>query len=239
MTRAEAVSRVAVAIDISDKKAVVDLARSLAGHVGVAKIGLEAFTAHGPGLVAAIAELGLPVFLDLKLHDIPNTVERAARSCAGLGVRMLTVHAAGGEAMLRAAVAGATAGAAGTPPIVVAVTVLTSLDDDALTLLGIRGTTAETALAWAVLACKSGCGGIVCSAHEVASVRTRCGAEIAIVTPGIRPRGEALGDQRRVATPTQALAAGASLLVVGRPITGAIDPVAAADAIVDEIMQVG
>ena len=236
MTRTEAVGRLAVAIDVGDFKAALDLARSLAGHVGIAKIGLEAFTAHGPALVAAISELGLPVFLDLKLHDIPNTVERAAQSCAALGVRMLTVHAAGGEAMLRAAVAGAATGAAGNSPIVVAVTVLTSLDDAALAHLGFRGTAAETALAWTVLAREAGCGGIVCSAHEVAAVRSRCGTGLTIVTPGIRPHGEAQGDQRRVATPAQALTAGASLLVVGRPITGAADPVAAAEAIIDEIM---
>ena len=152
-------------------------------------------------------ELGMPVFLDLKLHDIPNTVERAARNAARLGVAMLTVHASGGEAMLRAAVAGAAS--AERPPAVLAVTVLTSLDDGALAALGIPGGAADRVAAWAALAQRCGCAGVVCSPHEAAMLRSALGPEFLLVTPGVRPAGESSGDQRRVATPREAVAAGA------------------------------
>jgi orotidine-5'-phosphate decarboxylase len=237
LTRAEAVHRLAVALDVSSRESALDLVRRLAGHVGVIKVGLEAFTAHGPVFVEEVRSAGLPVFLDLKLHDIPNTVERAARNCARLGVRLLTVHAGGGEAMLRAARAGAEAGtgAAAERPLVIAVTVLTSLDDVALATLDLPGGAAARALRWASLARDSGCDGAVCSPHEAAALRAATGPEFVLVTPGIRPVGEASGDQRRVATPAAAVAAGADLLVVGRPITSAADPPAAADAIVAEL----
>jgi orotidine-5'-phosphate decarboxylase len=201
--------------------------------VGVAKVGLEAFSAHGPALVGEVLAVGMPVFLDLKLHDIPNTVERAARNAARLGVAMLTVHASGGEAMLRAAVAGAAG--ADRPPAVLAVTVLTSLDDGALASLGIPGGAADRVAAWAVLAQRCGCAGVVCSPHEAAVLRSALGPEFLLVTPGVRPAGESSGDQRRVATPREAIDAGAHLLVVGRPITGAADPVVAAEAILAEM----
>lgn len=235
LTREEAVRRLAVALDASEREEILRLAGALRGRVGVAKVGLEAFTAHGPALVAAVRELGLPVFLDLKLHDIPNTVERAASNAARLGVAMLTVHASGGEAMLRAAVAGAAK--AQRPPAVLAVTVLTSLDDGALAELGIPGGASGRVAAWAALAQRCGCAGVVCSPQEAAGLRSALGPGFLLVTPGVRPSGESRGDQRRVATPREAIAAGADLLVVGRPITAAADPVAAAEAIVAEMVS--
>jgi orotidine-5'-phosphate decarboxylase len=235
LSRTEAIRRVAVALDSSEREEVLRLARALVGRVGVVKVGLEAFSANGPALVEEVGELGMPVFLDLKLHDIPNTVERAARNAARLGVAMLTVHASGGEAMLRAAVAGA-AGAE-RPPAVLAVTVLTSLDDAALADLGIPGGAAGRVTAWAALAQACGCAGVVCSPREVAALRSSLGPGFLLVTPGVRPAGESSADQRRVATPREAIAAGADLLVVGRPITAAPDPVAAAESIVAEMCR--
>jgi orotidine-5'-phosphate decarboxylase len=235
LSRAEAIRRVAVALDSSEREEVLRLARALLGRVGVAKVGLEAFTAHGPTLVAEVGELGMPVFLDLKLHDIPNTVERAARNAARLGVAMLTVHASGGEAMLRAAVAGAADVAR--PPAVLAVTVLTSLDDASLVSLGIPGGAAGRVAAWAALAQRCGCAGVVCSPREAAALRSSLGPGFLLVTPGVRPAGESSADQRRVATPREAIAAGADLLVVGRPITAAPDPVVAAELILAEMCR--
>jgi orotidine-5'-phosphate decarboxylase len=233
LTRVEAVRSLAVALDTSERDEVVRLARALYGRVGMAKIGLEAFTANGPALVTEVQGLGVDVFLDLKLHDIPNTVERAARSAARLGVAMLTVHASGGEAMVRAAVAGAAS--AGRTPTVLAVTVLTSLDDETLDGLGIRGSVASRVMAWAELARMCGCAGVVCSPREAAALRAAFGPGFLLVTPGVRPAGEGSADQRRVATPREAIASGANVLVVGRPITAAADPVAAAEAILSEI----
>jgi orotidine-5'-phosphate decarboxylase len=235
LSRAEAIRRVAVALDSSEREEVLRLARALVGRVGVAKVGLEAFSANGPALVAEVGKLGMPVFLDLKLHDIPNTVERAARNAARLGVAMLTVHASGGEAMLRAAVAGA-AGAE-RPPAVLAVTVLTSLDDAALAGLGIPGGAAGRVAAWAALAQTCGCAGVVCSPREAAALRSSLGPGFLLVTPGVRPAGEGTADQRRVATPREAIAAGADLLVVGRPITAAPDPLVAAELILAEMCR--
>jgi orotidine-5'-phosphate decarboxylase len=238
LTREEARGRLVVALDFSERDVLLGLASAVRGHVGMAKVGLEAFTALGPRLVGELRDLGLPVFLDLKLHDIPNTVERAAANLARLGVRLLTVHAGGGAAMLEAAVAGARAGtpAGEQPPVVLAVTVLTSLDDEALQALLMPGRAADRVRAWADVARRAGCGGVVCSPQEVAALRALHGPELVLLAPGIRPAGGALGDQKRVATPRAAVDAGASYLVVGRPITGAPDPRAAAAAIVDEMV---
>ncbi len=233
MTHAEAVRRLAVALDTSEPGEAERLAGALRGRVGTVKVGLEAFTAGGPDLVRRVRDLGTPVFLDLKLHDIPNTVERAARNAARLGVAMLTVHASGGPAMLEAAVAGAAS--AERPPVILAVTVLTSLDDAALAALGVPGGTAARVSAWAEGARRAGCGGAVCSPHEAAALRSALGPGFLLVTPGIRPAGESAGDQRRIATPRAAVAAGADILVVGRPITAAADPAAAADAIAADL----
>ncbi|MEW6337678.1 MAG: orotidine-5'-phosphate decarboxylase [Acidobacteriota bacterium] len=237
--REDAVRRLVVALDTSDRAAILALARDLSGRVGMFKVGLEAFTAHGPALVGEVRALGVPVFLDLKLHDIPNTVERAARNLARLGVAVMTTHAGGGRAMLEAAARGA---AAGTPegaarPLVLAVTVLTSLDDAALDELGIPGGAAARVASWAELARAAGCDGVVCSPRETAALRARLGPEFVLLTPGIRPAGGDVGDQKRVATPRDAVAAGATYIVVGRPITAAPDPAAAAEAILAELLD--
>ncbi len=237
MRREDAVRRLVVAADSSDRQRLLNLAVTVRPVVGMIKLGLEAFIACGPSLVREVHELGLSVFLDLKLHDIPHTVERAAAQAASLGVRLLTVHAGGGEAMLRAAVAGAAAGAptGAPPPVVRAVTVLTSLDDEMLQALQMPGTAGERVRAWAELAYRAGCGGIVCSPHEVAAMRAAFGPGFVLLSPGIRPVGGAAGDQKRVATPRAAVQAGATYLVVGRPITEAADPRAAAEAILAEM----
>lgn len=238
LTREQALARLIVALDTSERTQILELARSLRSHVGMFKIGLEAFTACGPTLVDELRTAGMPVFLDLKLHDIPNTVEKAARNLARLGAKLMTVHVGGGETMLRAAAAGAVAGTAKAEdrPRVLAVTVLTSLDDASLDALGIPGGVAARVPVWAALAARAGCDGVVCSPHEVAALRAQRGAEFILLAPGIRPAGEAAGDQKRVATPRQAVDAGASYLVVGRPITAAANPAAAAAAIVAEMV---
>jgi orotidine-5'-phosphate decarboxylase len=188
--------------------------------------------------VAEVAELGPRVFLDLKLHDIPATVEKAAANCAGCGAAMFTVHAGGGRRMLEAAVAGARSGAANDPPKVIAVTVLTSLDRHALQELGVEHSPEDLVLTWAALARNAGTSGVVASAREAAALRAACGDGFLIVTPGIRPGGAVADDQRRVVTPAAALAAGADVLVVGRPVTQATDPVAAAQRILEEMSAV-
>jgi orotidine-5'-phosphate decarboxylase len=228
-----------IALDGSDRRWILDTARSLRGAAGWLKIGLEAFVAHGPRLVGEVAELGPQVFLDLKLHDIPATVRRAAASAAGCGARMLTVHASGGLGMLEAAVEGASQGGGGTAPRVVAVTLLTSLDAAALDELGLPGPAGATVLRWALLAQRSGVDGVVASACEAAGVRAGCGRDFLIVTPGVRPAGHAQDDQRRTATPAEAVRAGADILVVGRPITGAAAPLDAARRIVEEMARAG
>lgn len=230
-------SRVAVALDASERGRILELARLVSPEVGVLKVGLEAFCAHGPALVAEVAALA-PVFLDLKLHDIPNTVGGAAAAAARTGASILNVHAGGGREMMRAAGERAreSASAAGLPaPKVIAVTVLTSLDAAALAEVGLSGTPREAALRLAVLAKESGLDGVVCSPGEIEAIRAACGPGFLLVVPGIRPAGSAAGDQKRIATPASAARAGADLLVVGRPITGAADPAAAARAIAAEI----
>ncbi|MCW8983860.1 MAG: orotidine-5'-phosphate decarboxylase [Thermoanaerobaculales bacterium] len=224
-----------VALDSSDRKWIRSTAAALADHVGWLKVGLEAFSGHGPALVEELADYGPRIFLDLKLHDIPATVKRAAANCAACGASMLTVHAAGGRRMLEAAIEGAHQGGKKKPPKIVAVTVLTSLDSTALGELEINETPADLVGAWAVLASESGLDGVVASAHEAAALRRAFGAGFLIVTPGIRPASSATDDQRRVMTPTEAVQAGADILVVGRPITGADDPVEAAESIVEEM----
>jgi len=237
LTWEQAVARLVVALDVPGEAQVLALARQLRGRVGMVKVGLEAFTGVGPRLVDALHALEVPVFLDLKLHDIPNTVERAAANVARLGVRLFTVHASGGPAMLAAAVAGAAAGspAGSAPPGALAVTVLTSLDDSALARLGVPGGAAARVMAWAALAEAAGCRGVVCSPQELGELRVRVRPDFVLLTPGIRPAGGEPGDQKRVATPAAAVAAGATYLVIGRPITGAADPAAAAEAILAEM----
>jgi orotidine-5'-phosphate decarboxylase len=229
--------RIAVALDASERSRILDLARLVGPEVGVLKVGLEAFCAHGPELAREVAALA-PVFLDLKLHDIPNTVGGAAAAAARTGASILNVHAGGGLVMMRAAGERAreAAAAAGLRvPRVIAVTVLTSLDAAALSAVGLAGTPREAALRLALLARQAGLGGVVCSPEEIAAIRSACGPEFLLVVPGIRPAGSEAGDQKRIATPGAAARAGADLLVIGRPITGAPDPAAAARAIAAEI----
>jgi orotidine-5'-phosphate decarboxylase len=226
--------RIIVAIDTPDRAGALVLARSLAGHARWVKVGMTLFYAAGPSIVADMRELGFDVFVDLKIHDIPHQAAGAAGSLGGLGASMLTVHASGGADMVRAAVEGAdeAARAAGLPaPLVVAVTVLTSISPEVLAGLGFADGPAEQVARLAQIARDGGADGVVCSPQEAAELRALLGPDAAIVTPGVRPAGADLGDQVRVATPAAAFAAGASHLVIGRPITGADDPAAAFDAI--------
>lgn len=229
--------RIAVALDASERSRILELARLVGPETGVLKVGLEAFCAHGPELVREVASIA-PVFLDLKLHDIPNTVGGAAAAAARTGASILNVHAGGGLEMMRAAGERAreAAAAAGLPlPRVIAVTVLTSLDAAALSAVGLAGTPREAALRLALLARQAGLDGVVCSPEEIEPIRSACGPGFLLVVPGIRPAGSAAGDQKRIATPGAAARAGADLLVIGRPITGAPDPAGAARAIAAEI----
>jgi orotidine-5'-phosphate decarboxylase len=214
-----------VALDLPRLDAAEALARKVKDHVGGIKLGLEFFCAHGAHGVHEIAKVGLPIFLDLKFHDIPNTVAAAMQSIHVLQPSIVTVHAAGGRAMLEDAKA-----AAGEHTKVVAVTVLTSLDNDDLAAIGVAARAEEQALRLAELAHSAGVDGIVCSGHEVAAVRHQW-KDGFFVVPGLRPADSHLGDQKRAVTPRAARDAGASVLVIGRPITRASDPVAAARAI--------
>jgi orotidine-5'-phosphate decarboxylase len=215
-----------VAIDTTDLDHARQLASRVRGSVGGLKLGLEFFSAHGPGGVRPFVEMGLPVFLDLKYHDIPNTVAGACRAAASLGVSIMNVHAQGGAAMMRAAVEAAKAVAPSTQ--VIAVTMLTSLSDEDLPSLGLKPPVADSVLRLASLARQCGLDGVVCSAHEIARLRLELGPDFLLVVPGIRPAGAELGDQRRVMGPAQARDAGANVLVIGRPITGAPDQAQAA-----------
>jgi len=227
--------RLCVALDGSDRRWIIATASTLVPHVGWLKLGLEAFTAFGPDLVGEVTELGARVFLDLKLHDIPNTVRRAAANCAATGAAMFNVHASGGRSMLEAAVEGAAEGSGDRPPKVLAVTVLTSLDRTAVGELGLDRDPDELVVRWARLAKDVGLDGVVASAREARAVRRACGPDFLIVTPGIRPSWSATGDQKRIMTPGEAAAAGADILVVGRPITGAESPGSAARLVLDEL----
>jgi orotidine-5'-phosphate decarboxylase len=222
-----------VALDFAEAKSALDLVDRLEGATHWFKVGLELYVAAGNVLIAGLQRRGLSVFLDLKFHDIPNTVAAAVRSVAGLGVDMLTVHAAGGPAMLSAAVEAAQETVGG--PALLAVTVLTSMDAAQLEATGVSAGTTLQVEKLATMAMGCGVRGLVCSAAEVTNLRSRLGSEPLLVIPGIRPVGAASGDQRRIATPADAIASGASYLVVGRPITRAADPGAAARAILAEM----
>ena len=231
-------SRLAVALDLGTREAILEAARALAPEAGVLKLGLEVFVSQGPDLVREIAGAGARVFLDLKLHDIPNTVGRAAAAAVSTGASLVNCHAAGGPAMMKAfgeEGRGAAARAGLPRPSLVAVTVLTSLDAAALAAVGLAGTPREAAVRLALLARESGLDGVVCSPEEISAIRAACGSDFLLVVPGIRPSGAESGDQKRVATPGDAIRAGADILVVGRPILDAPDRVAAARAIVAEI----
>ena len=225
--------RLIVALDVPKAEDALALVRALRGRVGLFKVGSQAFTAAGPELVRQIVEEGERVFLDLKFHDIPNTVAGAVASAARLGVSLATIHGLGGRAMLEAAVGALPA--MGTR--LLAITILTSHDDDTLGEIGLGGGMTGSVRRLALLAKAAGMDGVVASPHEVALIREACGRDFLVVTPGIRPAGARTGDQARAATPAAALAAGADYLVVGRPITEADDPAAAADRIVREMEQ--
>lgn len=225
-----AAEKIIVALDVATKKEALKLMELLANRVGAFKIGLQRYTADGPPLVQEASKFGPKIFLDLKLHDIPNTVARAVQSSGELGVDMLTIHLSGGSEMIRAAVA------ANNPNLLLlGVTVLTSSTDETLRETGITARTGEQVLRLARLGVAHGIAGLVASPEEARMLRGEFGDKIKIVTPGIRPAGSDVGDQKRITTPAEAIAAGADYLVIGRPITAAPDPGAAIDRIVEEL----
>ncbi|NVJ92895.1 MAG: orotidine-5'-phosphate decarboxylase [Methylocystaceae bacterium] len=228
----KAYERIYVALDTTDVDYAVDLAAKLKGLVGGMKVGKEFFTANGPQGVAAITAVGMPIFLDLKFHDIPNTVAGAIRASGKTGASIVNVHAQGGPEMLRqAAVAGKEAGI----PLTIAVTVLTALDQEDLSAIGVNAPIEEQVVRLAKLTQDCGLGGVVCSAKEIGPIRAACGPDFKLIVPGIRPAWAAKGDQKRVMTPRDAVLAGADVLVIGRPITQAKDPVEAAQKIAEEL----
>ncbi|CAA7619506.1 Orotidine 5'-phosphate decarboxylase [Magnetospirillum sp. LM-5] len=227
-----------VAVDTTNINQAVALATSLKGLVGGVKLGLEFFSVNGPAGIEAVAGLGMPVFLDLKLHDIPNTVAGAMKGVARLAPRLTTIHASGGLAMMKAAVDMAREEAArvGRPAAkVLAVTILTSIDQAAMAAIGYGGSVLDQVKRLADLAEQAGIDGLVCSPHEVAALRAQVRKETVLVVPGIRPTWAEAGDQKRIMTPSEARAQGADILVIGRPITGAADPAAAARRIAEEL----
>ena len=224
--------RLAVALDLPDEHEALKLVDRLGDTCHWFKVGMELYYADGNKIIEKLRDRGFKVFLDLKLHDIPNTVAGAVRSAAKAGASLLTIHATGGAAMMSAA---AEAASAPVSPRLLAVTVLTSMDANQLAGIGITASPADQVLRLARLAKNSGINGMVCSAEEVALLRKETGPDSLLVIPGIRPAGSTIEDQKRIATPAQAIADGASMLVVGRPITRAADPAAAAQAILNEI----
>jgi orotidine-5'-phosphate decarboxylase len=231
--------KIIVALDVSSADAALRVAQKLHGHVGMFKVGKEVFTAEGPAVARNLLAEGNKVFLDLKFHDIPNTVRAAAQQAGMLGVSLITIHASGGRKMIAAAVEGVRAAAkergVAQPARVLAVTALTSLGAEDLAEIGFRGSPEEVVVRLAQLARSAGADGVVASPREIAVIREACGPNFLIVTPGIRPAAGTSDDQARTATPESAIRAGADFLVIGRPITGSPDPAAAADAIAVEM----
>lgn len=222
--------RIIVALDYPSQAKALALVSALSGRVSTYKIGLQLYTAAGPAVVQAVMATGAKVFLDLKLHDIPNTVAKAVTAAADLGVVMLTIHLAGGSAMLRAAVEARKPGLS-----LLGVTVLTSATQETLGETGVGGTISDQVQRLAELGNISGLDGFITSPQEVAMLRQQVGKESLLVTPGVRPAGAAADDQKRFTTPREAIAAGADYLVIGRPITAAADPAAAVERIVEEL----
>jgi orotidine-5'-phosphate decarboxylase len=224
--------RLIVALDVSTAAAAQKIVAAVGDPALTYKVGMQLYTAEGPQVVRDLVASGRRVFLDLKYHDIPNTVGAAVAEAAKLGVSMLTVHAAGSARMLRAAVE-----AAKVRPelIVLAITVLTSMDGNDLEKIGMQGTVKDSVVRLATIALANGCQGVVTSAREASALRAKLGQDFAIVTPGVRPAGSSVGDQVRVVTPAEAIAAGATHIVVGRPITEAADPAAEAQAILGQM----
>jgi orotidine-5'-phosphate decarboxylase len=224
--------KIIVALDVATAKEALRLINLLSDDVGLFKIGLQSYTAEGPALIRPISSLGSKVFLDLKLHDIPNTVAKAVEAAGKLGVRMLTVHLSGGSEMLRAAVR-----ARNSEMLLLGVTVLTSSTDEILAETGIAEKTSDHVLRLARLGVASGIDGLVASPHEARMLRAEFGDKIKIVTPGIRPAGSDPGDQKRFATPREAIDFGADYLVIGRPVTGVSDPKTAVQSVVEELAR--
>jgi orotidine-5'-phosphate decarboxylase len=223
----QARDRLIVAVDLSSRDEILRLVDELRGSAGMFKIGLQAFTANGPDLVREIVAGGEKVFLDLKIHDIPNTAQHAVTEADNLGASIVTVHASGGDAMLRAC--------SNAKALVLGVTILTSLDDADVAHIGFSGSLIDSAVRLARLSKGAGLRGVVASPREITQIREACGPGFAILTPGIRPAGEAAGDQRRTMTPRDAIDAGADYIVVGRPITNAKSRREAALRIVDSL----
>jgi orotidine-5'-phosphate decarboxylase len=225
--------RLIVALDVSSAAAAQKIVAAVGDSALTYKVGMQLYTAEGPQVVRDLVAAGRRVFLDLKYHDIPNTVAKAVEEAAKLGVSMLTVHAAGGGKMLQAA---ADAARNVNPALVVlGVTVLTSMDNHDLDKIGVRGTVPDQVLRLAALALNDGCGGVVASAREAPEIRHELGQDFALVTPGVRPEGSGTDDQVRIVTPAEAISAGASHIVVGRPITAAADPAAQAREILSQM----
>jgi orotidine-5'-phosphate decarboxylase len=225
--------RLIVALDVSSAAAAQKIVAAVGDSASCYKVGMQLYTAEGPRVVRDLVASGRRVFLDLKYHDIPNTVAAAVCEAANLGVSMLTIHASGGGKMMRAATEAARSARAAL--MVLGVTVLTSLDDTDLDKMGVHGRVQDQVLRLAALAIANGCGGVVASAREASALRSELKGDFAIVTPGVRPPGAEHGDQARVVTPAEAIAAGATHIVVGRPITGAADPASEARAILGQI----
>lgn len=228
-----------IALDVDTVEEAVTLAERLGPYAGGFKVGMQLYNSAGPEVVRKLIEKKVPVFIDLKLHDIPNTVSGAARVLTRLGASILNVHAAGGSAMMQAAAEAAQSEAdkAGiSRPLVIAVTVLTSIDQEVFNHeVGITGSIQDRVTAWALLAKEAGLDGVVASPREIAAISAACGPDFVIITPGVRPAGAAANDQKRTMTPGEAIRLGASYLVVGRPITSAPDPVEATRAILEEV----
>jgi orotidine-5'-phosphate decarboxylase len=227
--------RLIVALDVSSAAAAQQIVAAVGESASCYKVGMQLYTAEGPGVVRDLVASGRRVFLDLKYHDIPNTVAAAVCEAAALGVSMLTIHASGGGKMMRAATEAARSRNAAL--MVLAVTVLTSLDDNDLDKLGVHGRVQDQVLRLAALAIADGCHGVVASAQEASALRSELDGDFAIVTPGVRPAGAEPDDQARVVTPVEAIAAGATHIVVGRPITSAADPASEARAILGQIIS--
>ena len=223
--------RLIVALDVSSCADALKIVSSLGDSVQTYKVGMQLYTAKGPKIVRDLISAGKSVFLDLKYHDIPNTVAATVREAAHLGVSMMTVHASGGTKMLRAAAEAARS--SNSPPKILGVTVLTSMDENDLHEIGVSGQPVDQVLKLAGIALAAGCDGIVSSAHEVRNLRTSFGQSFLAITPGVRPAGAAHGDQARVVTPAEAIAAGATHIVMGRPITAASRP----DAVIQSVLR--
>jgi len=242
MTKTEAKKKICVALDVPDSKTACALAVRLKEHVGFFKVGMELYNAEGPSVVRTLTSLGVKIFLDLKFHDIPNTVAGVSRIVAPLGISIFNLHAAGGLEMMRACLKAASESTAkaGVPrPRIIAVTVLTSIDDATFKMVSQSDVNVSKHVEHlARMAKEAGLDGVVASPQEIELIRAACGPNFLIVTPGVRPAGGDIGDQKRVATPAGAIRAGADILVIGRPITAAPDSVEAAEKIVEEIKSV-